>query len=232
MKLYALIVGVMFLSCGCGDVVQSDIQVAKQHAGSDMNTTAIYIVMDGSGSMEDKVQDGNTFSPKWDIAKRSLIQLGNILDTYLKSNPSKKILTGIVLFEKNEITSFDFGIITNNVTEVYKKWTNEVNSPCGGTPIGTAITKASNCFANDQVNSKHIIVITDGVNNVGYGAYTAVTRLNKGANVHFIAFDVDASVFDDVKKIGCGVVNATNATDLQKRVNTIVKNDILLEKED
>ena len=233
LRLYTLAISILLLGvCGCEDSVANEVITANPHIGADQNTIALYIVMDGSGSMADSVADGNSTNPKWVIANNAVIKLGNILDAYLKSNPSKKILTGIVLFKNARITVSDFGVVTNNVTGIYQKWVNGYSDPNGGTPIGTAITAAASCFANDNVKSKHIMVLTDGENNIGYGPYTAVTKLNNSASVHFIAFDVNSAVFNDVKKLGCIVANASNATELQKRVNTIVKNEILLEKED
>jgi hypothetical protein len=47
----------------------------------------------------------------------------------------------------------------------------------------------------------------------------------------FIAFDVNASVFDGAKAQGATVVSAANATELDTQVNTLLGQKILLEAE-
>ncbi|MEI6782416.1 MAG: hypothetical protein WCQ21_16015, partial [Verrucomicrobiota bacterium] len=51
-------------------------------------------------------------------------------------------------------------------------------------------------------------------------------------SVHFVAFDVDAGVFDSVKKLGATVVGAADEKQLNTQLEYILKRKILLEEEE
>ena len=238
-KLYAtaILAMTMVFLVGCEDSASvNSITPAPVHNGADGNTIAIYVVIDGSGSMANEVMDtSKTSSPKWKIANQALLTLGNQIDAYLNTNTNRTVLTGIVLFKNGNINLSDFGVLSNNVTSTYKEWINKYDGPNGNTPLGEAILMAADCIVNDKVRSKHIMAITDGESNQGRDPSTIVDGLRtRGDTVvpHFIAFDVNADVFNDVKKLGCGVVSASSGEALQAQVNRIVKEEILLEKED
>ena len=84
-----------------------------------------------------------------------------------------------------------------------------------------------------------MLVITDGVNNGGPTPAEVIPSLNHRAerqqtalSIHFVAFDVDASEFTPVKKLGATVVGAANETQLNNQLDFILQNQILLEKEE
>jgi hypothetical protein len=89
------------------------------------------------------------------------------------------------------------------------------------------------------LSRKHILVITDGVNTTG-PLPTAVlpglkrqAELNKTTlSVHFVAFDVAATLFDPLKKLGVTVVGAADEKQLNAQLGFILQNKILLENED
>jgi hypothetical protein len=51
-------------------------------------------------------------------------------------------------------------------------------------------------------------------------------------SVHFVAFDVDAKVFDPVKKLGATVVGASDEKQLNTQLEYILQRKILLEEEE
>ena len=51
-------------------------------------------------------------------------------------------------------------------------------------------------------------------------------------SVHFVAFDVDAKVFDPVKKLGATVVGAADEKQLNGQLEFILQKKILLEEEE
>ena len=236
-KLYIAIIVSMFLFVGCENSVnEAPMITTPAHVGTDSNTIAIYIIMDGSGSMRyGIVNTNNVITPKWRVANQALLTLGDQIDDYLMMNTNRTILTGIVLFKGEEITLTDFGVLSNCVREVYQKWINGYSGPDGNTPLGEAILKAADCMVNDKIKSKHIMAITDGESNRGRDPATIIDSLKTRGDIvstHFIAFDVDANVFNEVKKMGCGVVSASSGAGLQTQINKIVREEILLEKED
>jgi hypothetical protein len=86
---------------------------------------------------------------------------------------------------------------------------------------------------------KHVLVITDGANTAGPPPAAVLPRLKQqaeqkqsGLSVHFVAFDVDAKVFDAVKKQGATVVAASDEKQLDTQLQFILQKKILLEEEE
>ena len=84
---------------------------------------------------------------------------------------------------------------------------------------------------------KHVLIITDGMNTVGPDPEAILPSVNKAADkkqttvfVHFIAFDVKASVFNGVKRQGASVASAADEKELNSQLDFILQNQILLEK--
>ena len=81
--------------------------------------------------------------------------------------------------------------------------------------------------------------ITDGINTVGPDPAAVMPRLTQLAaqkqnrlSVHFVAFDVNAKVFDGVKKLGATVVGASDEAQLESQLEFILRKKILLEDEE
>ena len=90
-----------------------------------------------------------------------------------------------------------------------------------------------------SLTRKHVLVITDGMNTIGPNPSTILDDLMKeagqkqtGLSVHFVAFDVDAKVFEGVKKLGATVVSASNGRQLNTQLEFIMETKILLEAEE
>src|SRR5206468_5435109 len=89
-----------------------------------------------------------------------------------------------------------------------------------------------------KLSQKHVLVITDGLNTIGPDPVTVVPQMNRAAAasgtvlfVHFVAFDVDAKVFAPLKKMGVTVVGAADETQLNRQLEFILEEKILLEKD-
>jgi hypothetical protein len=92
---------------------------------------------------------------------------------------------------------------------------------------------------DSPLGHKHILIITDGINTAGPTPATVLPRLKQQAaqqgtsfSVHFVAFDVDAKVFDAVKKQGATVVAAADEKQLNSQLQYILQQKILLEEEE
>jgi hypothetical protein len=75
------------------------------------------------------------------------------------------------------------------------------------------------------------------MNTVGPDPDKVMPAINRAAEkkqnpvfVHFIAFDVDAKVFNGVKKQGASVASAADESQLNSQLDFILQNQILLEK--
>ena len=153
------------------------------------------------------------------------------------SKKTRKIQSSIVIFSDatgREVVPFgDFN------AEKMRQWVKHFSSPDGGTPLGEAIRVAAAPLLNSKCKYKHILVVTDGLSNVGMQPAAALTQLKStaekketGLSFHFIAFDVSASVFAPVKKLGATVVGAANEQELNTQLSFILEKKILLEDEE
>ncbi len=201
---------------------------------------AIAIVYDTSGSMNETVRDASgKQTPKFRIANRALTAIANRIQSFAADTNAgtRKIHAGLFTFAENGGRSvlpfgpFDCAALTN--------WARTFASPGGGTPLGNALTPACRAVLNSGLTHKHVLVITDGQNTVGPQPTVTLPNLFKEADrkqtsigVHFVAFDVDAKVFDGVKKLGATVLGAADETQLNTQLEFILETKILLEAEE
>ena len=118
-------------------------------------------------------------------------------------------------------------------------WAKNFYQPDRGTPLGRAVEAAGKAVLHSKLSRKHVLVITDGLNNVGPDPASVMSALKGKAeqkqtalSVHFVAFDVDAKVFDPVKKLGATVVGAADEPQLKTQLEFILQRKILLEDEE
>lgn len=208
-------------------------------SAADNDGVALGILYDTSGSMKDPVPDSSgSTSPKYVIANHALLSIVNQIQTFSTNTAAGKppqIDVGLFTFRGAgaapvvELGPFD--------AEAIRTWTRKFRTPEGGTPLGEALNAVAHSVLDSSQPRKHIIVITDGVNNIGPDPAEMLPVINYRAEskktpvfVHFIAFDVDAHVFDAVKKAGATVVAAADEKQLNSQLDFILQNQILLEK--
>ena len=120
-----------------------------------------------------------------------------------------------------------------------KNWAQKFSAPQGGTPLGNALKEAGQAVLDSDLTRKHVLVITDGINTAGPDPTAVLPRLRQlaeqkqsGLSVHFVAFDVNAKVFDGVKKLGATVAGASYEAQLDGQLGIILEKKILLEDEE
>jgi len=202
---------------------------------------ALAIIYDTSGSMRETVRDQNGgASPKYIIANRALAAIANQIQAFATNSATgspRKIEAGVFVFsgdsarETVKFGTFDAAAIQN--------WAKDFSTPGGNTPLGNALNVASRTVLNSPLSRKHVLIITDGINTAGPAPAIVMPRIKqladqKGASlsVHFVAFDVDAKVFDPVKKLGATVVSAADEKQLDTQLQFILQRKILLEEEE
>lgn len=202
---------------------------------------ALAIVYDTSGSMNEQVRDRNGQpAPKYVIANRALLAVTKQLQTFATNTAAgapRKIQTGLFTFQKERPhQAIGFGAFD---AKALQNWAAHFSNPNGGTPLGNTLAAASQTVLNSPLSRKHVLVITDGINTVGQDPARVLPRLKQQAgqkgtqlSVHFIAFDVDAKVFEPVKKLGATVVSAADETQLNSQLQFILQRKILLEEEE
>ena len=208
---------------------------------ADHEGVAIAIVYDTSGSMNDPVKDGSgKATEKYRIANRALVAIANRIQSFATNGVAgtpRKIQTALYIFQDGEPHAvIPFGPFD---ARAIKQWARGFSSPGGGTPLGDALNVAGRVVLDSGLARKHVLIITDGENTVGRDPADILPGLLKDASrkqaivgVHFVAFDVDAKVFEGVKKQGATVVGASNEAQLNTQLEFILEKKILLEDED
>jgi hypothetical protein len=202
---------------------------------------ALAIIYDTSGSMRDPVRDeAGRLTPKYLIANKALARVADQIQAFVTNNAGgapRKIDAALFIFqgeharEVMKLAPFDAASLKN--------WAAHFSNPNGSTPLGNALTAASRAVFASPLPRKHVLIITDGMNTVGSSPAEVLPHLKKRAeqqqtalSVHFIAFDVDAKLFDPVKKLGATVVAASNESQLNSQLQFILQRKILLEEEE
>ena len=202
---------------------------------------ALAIIYDTSGSMKELVHDKNGQpAPKYVIANRALIAITRQLQAFATNTASgapRKIYAGLYIFsgigakEAVKFGPFDAAAI--------QQWASNFATPSANTPLGKSLETAGRTVLDSPLSRKHVLVITDGINTAGPSPSAIMPRLKEQAEqkhtslgVHFVAFDVDAKVFDSVKKQGATVAGAADEKQLNTQLDYIMQKKILLEEEE
>jgi hypothetical protein len=208
---------------------------------ADEDGVAVAILYDTSGSMKEMVRNASGgSSPKYVIANRALIAIARQIQgfaTNAATGTPRKIQAGLFIFDGDSAKeAVKFGPFNE---AVFEGWAKSFSSPAGNTPLGNSLNLTARAVLNSGLTRKHVLVITDGMNTVGPAPSAVIPRLKQQAeqkqtllSIHFVAFDVDAKVFDTVKKQGATVVAAADEKQLDAQLQFILQKKILLEEEE
>jgi hypothetical protein len=214
---------------------------ATPASAADEEGVAVAIVYDTSGSMSEPVKDkAGKSSPKYVIANRALVAIANHIQTFTTNGAAgspRRIHAGLFVFQKDgPYAALPFGPFN---AAAFTTWARGFSVPAGGTPLGNTLNAAGRAVLNSGLTRKHVLVITDGMNTIGPNPAAILAKLQQEAgqkqtslSVHFVAFDVDAKVFEGVKKLGATVVGASNESQLNTQLEFILEKKILLEEEE
>jgi hypothetical protein len=202
---------------------------------------AVAIVYDTSGSMKQSVPDSNgRMTPKHLIARRAMESVVKRLQNFATNTTdgvARKLEVGVFVFENNGPKEF-IKLAPFDPKEA-SSWAQRMPGPSTGTPLGTTLQKASESVLNSKMSRKHVLVITDGMNTVGPEPVKVLPRIKDEAarkqstvSAHFVAFDIDAKLFDPLKRQGVTVVGAANEAQLNSQLGFILEKKILLEDEE
>ena len=202
---------------------------------------ALAIIYDTSGSMQRTVRDANgRSSAKYVIANRALAAVAKQIQAFASGQAGgvpRKVEAGLFVFQGDGARmAVPFGPFDAKALEDFAR---RFSNPNGNTPLGNALSAASRTVLNSPLARKHVLIITDGENTAGPTPAAVMPRLKQQAeekhaaiSVHFVAFDVDAKVFDSVKKLGATVVGAGDEKQLNTQLEYILQRKILLEDEE
>lgn len=202
---------------------------------------AVAIIYDTSGSMKDRVRDADgKAAPKYLIANRALIAIAKQLQAFATNSaggPARRIDAGLFVFSgEGTREAVKFGPLDVAALESFARG---FSDPSGNTPLGNAVRNASGAVLKSPLARKHVLVITDGMNTSGPtpdAVLSSMKRDNKEkfdqVSVHFVAFDVDAKLFNGVKRLGATVVGAADEKQLDSQLQFVMQRKILLEEEE
>jgi von Willebrand factor type A domain-containing protein len=215
---------------------------SKLANGADQEGIAVAIVYDTSGSMKELVKDAKgMYQPKYRIANRALDSIVQRIQTFAStpasSGGARKVHCGLVIFSgRAPVEAVKFGPFD---AKAFQNWLRNYAGPDSATPLGAALEMGSQTVLRSGLIHKHVVVITDGINTAGPEPAKVMPRIKEkaasqgtGISTHFVAFDVDAKVFDPVKKLGATVVGASDEKQLNTQLEFIFEKKILLEDEE
>ncbi len=192
---------------------------------------AILIVLDNSGSM-DASASGDA-EPKFVVARRSIAQMLAATDSFAAENPGFAVKVGVLMFNDRAtlllpVQPYDAA----SVTRVLER----IESPEGGTAIGTAMEEARAELYRSGVFRKHMLVITDGENtdgpDPGRVAEEIFRRSGRSVRLHFVAFDTDPEKFGFLEGVEGTLLAADNAQALRSGLEQLYRTGILAESVD
>ena len=194
---------------------------------------AIAILIDASGSMDDRVMDtDNVEREKIVIAKRTAKKILEQIKKFTDENKDKTLQVGVYAFNEEEART----VVTMGELDPKAAAPLIDNlKPYGKTPIGMAMMLAKKQINASTLTEGHIIVVTDGENTYGYEPVHVAKAIkllaaDEQPGMYFVAFDIGADVFKDVIDEGVLVVEAKNAAELQGALDFILYKKILAEK--
>ncbi len=198
--------------------------------------TAVAILLDTTGSMKDPVPGlDRQPKPKIEVAKRALLDLLEKFSAFARKNPDKKLLVGIYEFSSRKGLPSCRPVVKLGPPDLAAARSG-INSvvPDGTTPIGDAMIAAKRDLDATGLSSRHLLVITDGENTIGYmpgdvAKVIAEEPKADQASIYFIAFDVGAELFDAVKAAGGLVMSADSETQLAQTLDAVLTGKILVQ---
>jgi Mg-chelatase subunit ChlD len=198
---------------------------------------AAAIVIDVSGSMDGEVAgaDGRS-EPKIEIARRAARDLVEQFARYADDHPDEPVLLG--LYEFSELAGrADCRPVIPMARPDRAKAASALASmnASGGTPIGNAMITAKRELDATGLTRRHLLVVTDGENTGGHEPERVATAINRRPeaerpSLYFVAFDIEASRFRQVRDAGGLVLGAANAKELNATLDSLLRGQILLEK--
>ncbi len=193
--------------------------------------TAVVVLLDTSGSMANPVQDRTGRSrPKHEIAREALEGILQYTHDWKQKHPDRVLELGIYRFSSAAVEVLPIGAFDlAKAREAVKR----IPTPGGGTAIGQALEDGFKALYKTGCTRKFVVCITDGENTAGnppeYIGRILHEQTKGDVEMHFVAFDTSPQKFGFLKGMNGQVVEASDGTQLQARLNDIYEKRILAE---
>jgi Mg-chelatase subunit ChlD len=214
-----------------------DEQLTPQFTAPSKEGIAAAIVIDVSGSMDEKVEgaDGRE-ERKIVIARRAARDLVEQFARYADDHKQDSVLLGIYEFSERSGQQDCRPVIPMAPPDRSRADQALASLRAqGGTPIGNAMIFAKRELNATGLTRKHLLVVSDGENTGGFDPDAVAAGFNRRPeaerpSLYFVAFDIEASRFARIKDAGALVLGAANARELNSRLDALLRGNILLEK--
>jgi Mg-chelatase subunit ChlD len=197
---------------------------------------AAAIVIDVSGSMRDRVDAPDGRRPKIEIARRAARDLVEQFARYAEEHTDEPVRLGIYEFSERRGQPDCRPVVPMSQPDRDRAAAaiRQLRAD-GGTPIGNAMIAAKRELDATGLTRRHLLLVTDGENTDGYDPERVAAAIGRRPeaerpSIYFVAFDIDARRFDDVKEAGALVLGAANARELNDTLDTLLRGKILIEK--
>lgn len=195
---------------------------------------AAAIVIDTSGSM-DRRAPGGTGDTKMDVARRAALDLVDQFARYAADHAGEPVLLSILEFSSR--SGSDIREVVPMAPPNRSRAAEAIATmhADGGTPIGDAMVRAKLALDATGLARRHLLVITDGENTDGFkpGDVTAAIGrrpADERPSIYFVAFDIAASRFSQVRDNGGLVLGAATGKELGDTLDALLRGRILIEK--
>ena len=209
--------------------------LAPASTPSQRSGLAAAIMIDVSGSMGKSPRRGS--DPKIASARRSALDLVDQFARYAKDHPSEPVLLGIYEFSARRGQPSAREILPMGPPPARARAAEAIAGmkASGDTPIGEAMIAGKRALDATGLSRRHLLVITDGENTEGFEPGEVATALaqrpeTERPSVYFVAFDIEASRFDEVKEQGALVLEAADSHGLNQTLDMLLRGEILVER--
>jgi len=215
-------------------VSELDRALTPQGTPAARDGLAAAILLDVSGSMEQPPGRGGV--PKIVSARRAALDLVEQFARYADDHAGEPVLLALYEFSGRAGEPDCREVIAMGAPDRARAASAIAAMRAGGgTPIGHAMVAGKRALDATGLSRRHLLVVTDGENTTGPDpAEVAVAITRRPApeqpSVYFVAFDVSASRFNGVRDAGAFVLEAANARALNDTLNTLLREQILIER--
>ena len=217
-----------------GEAAEIDKTIATGSTSGERDGLAAAIMIDVSGSMARAPRGAD--EPKIIAARRAALDIVDRFAKYAADHPTEPVMLGIYEFSSRDSREDTREVIAMGPPDRPRAAAAvAVMQPGGGTPIGDAMIAGKRALDTTGLTRRHLLVITDGENTDGHepGAVAAAFGRRAEAerpSLYFVAFDITASRFADVKTAGGLVLEAVDSRGLTETLETLLTGQILLER--
>ena len=219
------------------DTREIEQALAPAQAAEPREGVAAAIVIDVSGSMDDRVTDAEgRRARKIDVARRAARDLVAQFAAYATEHQGEVVSLGIYEFSRRNNQPDCRPIIPMGPPDLSQADAALARlDPEGGTPIGSAMITAKHALDATGLSRRHLLLVSDGENTDGYRPEDVAAAIAKRPetekpSIYFVAFDIEARRFNGVRDAGGLVLPASNAKELNETLDTLIRGKILVEK--